>query len=523
MAFGHQQIEPTLTTTARSRQTGKSIAALAPLAVAVAILFGIIPLFAFAWERGGSLWPDTYAWRVTRFTLFQALLSTLLSVIPAIFIARAMARRQFKGKALLLTLFAIPQSLPVIIVIFGVAALYGQAGLLGGMFQIYGLNGILLVHVFFNLPLAVRLLYEALEAIPQEQHRLAAQLNFSNVAIFKYVDWPALKATLAQACALIFLLCAASFITVLIFGGPQATTLEVAIYQSLRTDFDVNRALSLSFIQVLLSIVLIISAAKALRPGFVQPTLHISPLRYDRASKLSTVMDMIFILAILVLILPVYAAIVLQGVQGISITRTLFNAFMTSVGTAALSSIATLLIAWGIAKASLHINRLRTFYTLISLGGYVFPPAVIATGWFLVAQRFENSLAVSLGLIATMNMLMSLPFVLAVIMPAMTAAAQQHDRLCMQLNIQGWNRFRTIDVKALRAPLSQSMALVFVLSLGDLTALTLLGSNGLVTLPSLIKQQMGHYNFQAAGGTALLLAALCIAITFSTQRFARWK
>jgi thiamine transport system permease protein len=47
------------------------------------------------------------------------------------------------------------------------------------------------------------------------------------------------------------MLCATSFTLVLVLGGgPAATTLEVAIYQALRFDFDPNRAVLLSGIQI---------------------------------------------------------------------------------------------------------------------------------------------------------------------------------------------------------------------------------------------------------------------------------
>jgi thiamine transport system permease protein len=64
--------------------------------------------------------------------------------------------------------------------------------------------------------------------------------------------------------------------------------------------------------------------------------------------------------------------------------------------------------------------------------------------------------------------------------------------------------------------------MALVLSMGDLTAVTLLGSQGLLTLPSLVQQQMGHYQSDAAGGTALVLAALCLVVTLFAQRLSRW-
>lgn len=61
-----------------------------------------------------TLWQDQYLWHVIRFTFWQALLSTLLSILPAIFVARALYRRQFLGKQLFLRLCAMTLVLPVL-------------------------------------------------------------------------------------------------------------------------------------------------------------------------------------------------------------------------------------------------------------------------------------------------------------------------------------------------------------------------------------------------------------------------
>lgn len=76
--------------------------------------------------------------------------------------------------------------LPVLVAVFGILSVYGRQGWLASLWQSlglewtfspYGLQGILLAHVFFNLPMASRLLLQALENIPGEQRQLAAQLG----------------------------------------------------------------------------------------------------------------------------------------------------------------------------------------------------------------------------------------------------------------------------------------------------------------------------------------------------------
>ncbi len=92
-----------------------------------------------------------------------------------------------------------------------------------GEFSPYGLQGILLAHVFFNMPMATRLLLQALENIPGEQRQIAAQLGMRGYAFFRLVEWPWLRRHIPAVAALIFMLCFASFATVLsLGGGPES-------------------------------------------------------------------------------------------------------------------------------------------------------------------------------------------------------------------------------------------------------------------------------------------------------------
>ncbi len=494
----------------------------APVAILVAIGAGLLPLVYFSWQRGGTILPDAYAFRVLRFTLLQATLSTALSVVPAVFVARGFARQHFRGKNLLLALFAVPLALPVIVAIFGLTALYGTAGAFGGAINLYSLSGIVLAHMFFNLPLATRLLLEALHGTPPDYHRLAAQLNFSDVEVFRLVDWPVLKKPLPHVAALVFLLCASSFVIVLLLGGPQATTLEVAIYQSLRMDFDVTRALTLTALQILLSAVLVCASARSLLAPLASGTFSTKLIRYDGESLSARLLDCVMIGAAALFVVPVLASIVFNGVGNMALNNALLRALCTSLLIAMVSCGFALPLAWGIAQAQLRRTQYRNVFTGLSLAGYIVPPAVLSTGWFLAFRTFEGGVVLSVFLVAAMNSIMALPFALTVISPALEQAAQNHDRLCAHLNVQGWNRLVRVDLPAMRGAAAQALMMTVVLSMGDLTAVTLLGSQGLLTLPSLVQQQMGHYQSHAAGGTAFVLAGLCLAFTLSAQRLSRW-
>ncbi|OSL81637.1 thiamine transport system permease protein ThiP [Escherichia coli TA008] len=104
-----------------------------------------------------AVWQDSYLWHVVRFSFWQAFLSALLSVVPAIFLARALYRRRFPGRLALLRLCAMTLILPVLVAVFGILSVYGRQGWLATLcqslglewtFSPYGLQGILLAHVF---------------------------------------------------------------------------------------------------------------------------------------------------------------------------------------------------------------------------------------------------------------------------------------------------------------------------------------------------------------------------------------
>ena len=249
------------------------------LAVVAAVVGGALAALGVAapgLDLAGNL-GDAYLWRVVWFTVFQAALSTLLSVALAVPVARALARRRFPGRGLLLRLFSLSLVIPVIVAIFGIAAVHGRSGWLNDAFELlglervhylYGLTGILIGHCFFNMPFIARILLQAVEAVPPETWRVASQYGLRSGDIFRLVEWPAMRSVLPGAAGLVFMLCFTSFAVVLTLGGgPKATTLEVAVYQALRFDFDLGRAVALALVQLLLCGAIVLAVLQLAVPG----------------------------------------------------------------------------------------------------------------------------------------------------------------------------------------------------------------------------------------------------------------
>ena len=107
------------------------------LAAGVILLVAALAMGSLWRHAPGSdwrgLWQDSYLWHVVRFTFWQALLSALISVLPAVLLARALYRRRFPGRQLLLRLCAMTLVLPVLVAVFGLLSVYGRQGWLAAL------------------------------------------------------------------------------------------------------------------------------------------------------------------------------------------------------------------------------------------------------------------------------------------------------------------------------------------------------------------------------------------------------
>jgi thiamine transport system permease protein len=235
----------------------------------------LVPFAAVAW-RGAGLSFGPADWAAVQFTLWQALLSAVLSTLLAIPVARALARRRFPGRGALITLMGAPFLLPAVVAVLGLLAVFGRSGWLNEGLQalglppmsIFGLHGVVLAHVFLNLPLAVRMILQGWQSIPAERFRLARSLGFSPWETFRHLEAPMLREVLPGVGLVILLICLTSFAVVLTLGGgPAATTIELAIWQAVRFDFDLARAAGLAGVQVLISGAVALVAWRIVRPA----------------------------------------------------------------------------------------------------------------------------------------------------------------------------------------------------------------------------------------------------------------
>ena len=454
-------------------------------------------------------------WAALRFTLVQAILSTTFSCALAIPTSRALMRRAFPGRGLLIALLGAPFLLPVIVAVLGLLTIYGRSGMLNTALQaaglppisIYGLTGVVVAHVFFNLPLATRILLNGWHAIPAERFRLAETLGLPSP--FRHIEVPMLRATLPGAALAIFLVCLTSFVVALTLGGgPRATTLELAIYQALRFDFDPGKAALLAGVQFGLCAMAVTLAIRFTLPSGLG--VGLDRRLVVRAPK-GRVLDTLTIAAATVFLLLPLIAVVAEGLPalprlGMMVWQAALRSVWMALLSAALSTGAALVLALAVSRRASRVLELSAMLPLSASG------LVLGTGLFLIVRPFTRPEDIALPVTILVNALMALPFLFRLMLPEAQALHGAYDRLAQAVGLTGLTRLRYLTLPRLARPLGLGAGLAAALSMGDLGVIALFAGDGQATLSLVVQRLSGAYRMEEAAAAALVLVTLSFGL-----------
>ena len=506
------------------------------LGLGVFLVLGVASLAALLRYSEFHVWLDylsqPYLWRLIRFSLWQALLSSVLSIVIAIPVASCLIHRRFYGRSALLQLFSVSMVVPTIVAILGLVVVYGRSGWLNQIFGVqiplYGLIGILLAHVFFNMPLAVRLFLQGYSLIPSGQWRQATQLGFSRWNTFRFIEWHYIKKTLPGVFVLIFMLCFSSFSVVLsLGGGPKSSTLEVAIYQALRFDFDLNKASFLALLQVMICSVFALLVYRFSSSNH-QDVSVLKVVRYVvKDSFWAKCIDFIALSCVFILILPPFLAIFDPVFSSVFVDSLFSDALWLAVLMSLKVALPAALISLILGSCFCVLARFcmnRRYVNVLpnkieQLGNMILmvPSLVIATGLFLLMRDLGISFQSSYWVVVWVNAVMALPFVLRVLMPIFYQQERRFRNLYLSLGIRSVSRW-VLEWTLIRKSIAQAFGYALLLSLGDMGVIALFGSQGLVTLPLYLFQLIGSYRLEEGSSVAVVLIVLCLGLFYLSTR-----
>ena len=133
---------------------------------------------------------------------------------------------------------------------------------------------------------------------------------------------------------------------------------------------------------------------------------------------------------------------------------------------------------------------------------------VVGTGLFVILFPFVAPSKVALPVTALVNAMVTMPFALRVLIPAVRDAEVTYGRLADSLSLTGWARMRLVILPRIRRPLGFSAGLAAALSMGDLGVVALFADPETATLPLQIYRLMGAYRMDDAAGASLVLLVI---------------
>lgn len=455
-----------------------------------------------------------------RMTSLQAGLTTILSLGVGMALAWSLNRLRFRGRELVVGLFAAAIVTPGMVIAFGLLAIWGRNGWINRASEAlfgapignpaFGLSGILLAHVVLDGAFAARILLARLDAIPDARLRTGQSLGLGAWQRFSIIDWPAMRGTLPGLGAIIFLLAFTSFpIVLMLGGGPANQTLEVAIYSAVRQNFDLAGAVALALTQIAVCATVIL-AASMLAPVPAALGKSAAP-RWRDGKPVRVVQWLILLVGVAGFLLPLLSVLadgLTAGVAELLVRPVFWWSALSSFVIASLSALLTLVLAMGLALGRAATAQPVT-RTLLGVPPYAYlavPAVVLALGFFLLVRNAGIAPASAAPAVVVLgNSLLALPFAIATLGPPLEAIARTRGKLIRSLGLSGTRQFLAIEYPLLGRDLGIMLALAFCFSLGDLVVIALFGTENFQTLPLMMFRSLGAYRTNDAAAIAAVL------------------
>ncbi|MEE4194093.1 MAG: iron ABC transporter permease [Anaerolineae bacterium] len=488
-------------------------------------------------------------WRAFRFTVWQASLSTLLTLLLGLPAAYLFARFRFPGKRLFSVLFILPFILPTVVVVTAFTATLGAGGwvnkALMAIFQLdkaplnllNSLWAILLVHVFYNVSIIIRVVGASWSQLDQRTMHAARVLGASPLRTFVEVTLPLLRPAILAATLLVFLFDFASFGVVLMLGGAGFATLEVEIYIQALHLLNLPLAAVLSAVQLVSTLVLMLLYQR-LQSGESIPLLP--RVNNENAQKPTTLVQKLFVSGLLLsllifLTLPLVTLVLrsvqytargdastvwtLQFYQELFINRrgSLFyvppieavkNSLIYAGITMGFSIFLGFQIAYAFEKNTSWSRWLETA-VMLPLGS---SPITLGLGYLLIFSRPPWTDIDFPILIPIAHTLVALPMVVRTLQPALRSIPRNLRDSAGVLGASPLQRWLQIDLPILSKAALTAGIFAFTVSLGEFGATSFLARPENPTMPTAIYRffaQPGSMNFGQAMAMSVILLVIC--------------
>lgn len=489
-----------------------------------------------------DLFADTRFRRVVWFTVWQASLSTLLTLVVALPGAYVLSRVAFRGRAVVRSLLMVPFVLPTVVVGSAFLGLLGPRTPLNGVLQFVlndpsftldlrrSVSAILLAHVFFNYAVVVRTVGGVWSLLDPRMDDAARTLGAGRMRTFFSVTLPALKVAIASAATVVFLFTFTSFGVILILGGVRRATIEVEIHRATTQLLDLPLAAALSLVQLLAVVATLWVYGRIQRrityPAFVSERDVARPAngRVEKSFLYGnlTVMALLLALPLLVLIerslntpsgygvthyVNVFTAkpttaLAISGSQ--ALTNTLLFGLAATLVAVVIGTITAVLAASQRSFAARLLDR----SLMVPLGTSA---VTLGFGFLLAFRHLPPQLRSSAALIPLVQAVVATPFVVRTVLPVLSGIDRQVRDAARVLGASSRQVTRHVDVPIASRAVLAAGGFAFAIAVGEFGATVFLARAEHPTLPVAIFRLLsrpGIANFGEAMALSVVLAVL---------------
>jgi thiamine transport system permease protein len=498
------------------------------------------------WDFGavGDVLGDATTRRVIWFTVWQAAASMALTLVLALPAAYVFARFRFRGKSVLRAAITVPFVLPTIVVGSAFLAIIGSRGVLGGRFSLDGsVWAIILAHVFFNYAVIVRAVGGLWSHLDPALEDAARTLGASRWRALREVTWPLLRPAVVSAAAIVYLFSFTSFGVILVLGGQQHATLEVAIKRATLDRLDLRTASVLALVQLVAVVVLVLLSSMAANRRSVQQSL-LPVADVARRPRGGERWFLAANLAVMTIVLGTPMAILIErslhttSGYGFGFYRALvetprvaarfvppLDAVRNSLAFAAVATLIALVIggmaAFVIAHGSTRRSRRGVAFDallMLPLG----TSAVTVGFGFLIALDRPVDLRTAWIIVPIAHALVAIPFVVRILVPVLQSIDDRLRDAATVLGASPARVWREIDLPIVRRAVLVAAGFAFAISLGEFGATLFIARPDRPTMPVAIFRylsQAGAANFGAAMAMSTVLMVITATAIFVIERF----
>ena len=507
--------------------------------------------------------------QVLWFTIWQAALSTLLTLAIGLPGAYLFARYEFRGKSLIQALSVVPFVIPTVVVAAAFYALLGPRGWVNlAAMRLFGLEAapihftntiyaILLAHIFYNTTIVLRMVGDFWSHIDPRLNQAARILGANRMIAFFKITLPIIGPAITAAALLVFIFDFTSFGVILILGGPKFATLEVEIYYQTISLFNLPLAAVLSILQLICTLAMTIIYTH-LNRRLAQP-LQLHSRRFTQ-KRLTTWKSRIFAGVVLfvlftILITPLLA-LAMKSFTRLEVGRgqpvELFSGFTldnyhqltvnridsmfyvpptTAIGNSLMYATITVILAlaigmpaaWALSRNSgSYFNRILDPVLMLPLGTSA---VTLGLGFIIALNRPPFDFRASPILIPFAHTLVAFPFVVRSLSPALRSIKPRLRQAAGVLGASPIKIFRTVDLPLIGRALIVAATFAFTISLGEFGATALISRPENPTIPIMIYRfisQPGAINYGQAMAlsTILMIVAATGLIIIERMRIA---